>query len=301
MLLYLLDVISVHEAQRPGKIRTGSGEPIVVVMAMDNEADKEFYASYGFEERCNAETVVEKSVEENDEKVQFGWMALRQGEIQSLVRMRRAGVMDGEDKWTRWRKECEHERALRLEKSAVRRKTRWEFKQMKDVSEEITQKQELLKKVLKEQNRLKKEIEKRKVCKKNHSKHDIWIRCNKEEVFQKQLKVYAKQRETLEQQIFDLETLMKSWSRLENSPRGNGLDEVARLPPTEEIAPYEQPGERGTLSLFEDLVNISGAGYTEETGDIVESIERDTEMGLGRERRWARSLSADNDSELERV
>lgn len=105
ILRYFLDVISLHEAQRPELGDSGWGrkrEPTVVVMAKNNDADKKFYASHGFVESDEALEVGNRAI-----KSQVLRMVLKEGVIRALVNKRNEEQMDDEDVWTRRRREYE--------------------------------------------------------------------------------------------------------------------------------------------------------------------------------------------------
>ncbi|EGO53247.1 hypothetical protein NEUTE1DRAFT_50929 [Neurospora tetrasperma FGSC 2508] len=105
ILRYFLDVISLHEAQRPELGDSGWGrerEPTVVVMAKNDDADKKFYASHGFVESDEALEVSDRAIES-----QVLRMVLKEGVIRALVNKRNEEQMDDEDVWTRRRREYE--------------------------------------------------------------------------------------------------------------------------------------------------------------------------------------------------
>lgn len=105
ILRYFLDVISLHEAQRPELSDSGWGrerEPTVVVMAKNDDADKKFYASNGFVESDEALEVSDRAIEG-----QVLRMVLKEGVVRALVDKRNEEQMDDEGVWTRRRREYE--------------------------------------------------------------------------------------------------------------------------------------------------------------------------------------------------
>lgn len=163
ILRYLLDVISLHEAQRPGESESGwerEREPTVVVMAKDDDADKKFYASYGFVESDEALEVNDKAIEG-----QFLRMVLKEGVIRALVKKRRAGEMDGEDIWTRRRRE--------YEQMWIQAEDKRGDKQPEEILKEEILKQKIWKDEILKQEILKEEILKLEILKKQILKQEI--------------------------------------------------------------------------------------------------------------------------------
>ncbi|CCC08683.1 hypothetical protein SMACR_06844 [Sordaria macrospora] len=261
---------------------------------MNNDADKKFYASYGFEESGEALEVVRKSAEEGEEGVkgQFVSMAAREGVIRALVNERRAGLMDGVGKWTRWRKGCEHLRTLRAEELAARKRGKRENKP-EEVLEEISQEQESLEEALKKLDKLKGEMLKLEFLKET-SEEVISRRKFKEQRLKEKLKEYTTRKEISEKKILKLEILMESFSLLKDIPRNKLQADNARMSFSlmEGIPQNEQPGKMETRSLFRDIScrtspSISfpsfeldcttrwtaERGNIAETDDIVETIE----------------------------
>ncbi|KAK3951121.1 hypothetical protein QBC32DRAFT_344721 [Pseudoneurospora amorphoporcata] len=268
-------------------------------MAMDNDDDKEFYASYGFEESGEAVEVVRKSAEESDEAVEvvrksaeesdeamdgrFVRMVLRDGEIRALVKERRAGHMDGEDKWTRWRKGCKHIR-LPAEESVDKGMAKREDKQPGEILEKITRKQEILEDVLKKLDKLKEESVKLGFLKKETSKEEISKWTLKEQRLNEKFTEYITKRKKLEKEILELEMVMESLSLLKDITRNEQPEEFRRVPfsLTEDTPQNEQPGQIESMSLFGDvsppsssrsLCSDSGSigRWMAETGNIEET------------------------------
>ncbi|KAJ4398970.1 hypothetical protein N0V85_006150 [Neurospora sp. IMI 360204] len=199
ILRYLLDVISLHEAQRPGESETGwerEREPTVVVIAKDDDADKKFYASYGFVKSDEALEVSDKAIEG-----QFLRMVLKEGVIRALVKKRRAGEMDGEDIWTRRRRE---------------------YEQMRIQAEDQILKQEIL-----EEEILKLEILEEEILKLGIMKKEIL----KLEIMKEMLKKVILKQEILKNQILKQEILNESLFLLEDIPGNEQPEEIVEDTP----------------------------------------------------------------------
>ncbi|KAK1776368.1 hypothetical protein QBC45DRAFT_333056 [Copromyces sp. CBS 386.78] len=237
---------------------------------MDNDDDKEFYASYGFEESGEAVEVVRKSAEESDEAMdgRFVRMVLRDGEIRTLVKERRAGHMDGEDKWTRWRKGCKHIR-LPAEESVDNGMAKREDKQPEEILEKITQKQGILEDVLKKLDKLKEEFVKLEFLKKETSKEEISKWKLKEQRLNEKWTEYITKQEALEKEIVELEMVMESLSLLKDIPRNEQPGQIESMSLFEDISPPSSPySDSGSIRRW-----IAEADNIEETANITETTE----------------------------